>query len=66
MRKIDEDEYMEAADELRAARVIFSREWQIARTKAHSDMAATQIAIERTGDAITMIQAKMRVMEGKL
>lgn len=61
-----DSEYMALAAQLSMARVQFSREFQIARAKVGSDQHATQIAVERTNDQITVIQAKMRIAEGKL
>ena len=55
-----------AAGELAAQRVLFAKEWQFARAKVNSDMHATQIAIERTDDAVTAAQTRLRIAERRL
>lgn len=66
MKENIEAEYLALASQLAMARVRFAQEWQFARVRANSDGQATQMAIEKTKDEITILQAKMRVMEGKL
>jgi hypothetical protein len=55
-----------AAQNLARERVRYAQEWQFARVKANSDMQATQMAIEATGDAITVAQAQLRALEAQL
>lgn len=65
---IEESEkaYLNAAENVAKEKVRFSEEWQIARLRSHSDMAATQISIENTKDALTVAQAAMRIIEWRL
>lgn len=58
--------YLSAAENVARERVRFAEEWQFARMKANSDMAATQAAIEKTKDALTLAQAQMKVLEARL
>lgn len=55
-----------AAQNLARVRVEYAQEWQFARTKVNSDLHATQIATEKTGDAITVALANLRIMEARL
>lgn len=65
MRAIQESikTYEKSSNELAAARVRFSQEWQIARVKVSSDMHANQIAIEKTKDEVTRLTAANRAAE---
>ena len=66
-----DDAYEAIAARKAQARVLFSQEFQLAKSKATAkrpvtDREAEQIAIERTGDALTGIEAIMRIIEVKL
>lgn len=58
--------YAAAAKRLADCRVDYARSWQFNRAKSTSDMMATQMTIEQTSDAITIVQAEMRILESAM
>jgi hypothetical protein len=61
-----ESTYLVAVEELVEAHVNFAETWTLARRRVNSDMAATQAAIEETGDSVTRAQARLKMMEIRL
>lgn len=65
LNKVDET-YLNLAAKLAKQRVRYSQEWQFAKAKGVTDQNATQIAIEATGDEMTITYAAMKVVEAHL
>jgi hypothetical protein len=62
-----ENEYMAAAEAVRLARIRFSREFAVAKSRgAVTDGQATQAAIEKTEDELTTLQAKLYLIGRRL
>lgn len=63
-----EKDYFKLAKDLAAARVRFSQAFQAhkAMKKGVTDEQARQVAIEMTGDEITVIEAAMKIAEERL
>lgn len=56
----------DVARELSNARVRYAMEWQFARAKCATDLAATHMATEKTKDEITILQARLKILETEL
>lgn len=62
-----EEAYLDAIEEVRKARVRFSREFAVAKSRtAVTDGQAMQAAIEKTEDELTTLQAKALLIELRL
>lgn len=59
-------EYTEAAARLAEARVRYAQEYQLAFHKTANSFYATQVAIEKTKDEITLAQAALKVAEVRM
>lgn len=63
----EEQEYMDAIEEVRKARIRFSQAFAVAKQRtAVTDGQATQAAIEKTEDELTTLQAKALLLELRL